>query len=68
MNQEATPRQLRFLHVVARETGLTPDELEERCREEYGCSLTEISRRDATRLIEQLQATRPLFRTYRVDQ
>jgi hypothetical protein len=58
--QEATPRQVKYLHAVAREVGLSSDDLEERANQGFGCSVAELSRRDISTLIEQIQAERPI--------
>lgn len=56
--QEATPRQLKYVHAVAREAGLSSDELEFRSQAQFDLPLSELSRRDMSTLIEQLQAER----------
>jgi hypothetical protein len=56
--QEATPRQLKYVHAVARDAGLSDDELEFRSQEQFKQTLGELSRRDMSTLIEQLQAER----------
>lgn len=58
IRQEATPRQLKYLSAVAREVGLTNDGVEERAQQGFGCSVAELSRRDVSQLIEQIQAER----------
>jgi hypothetical protein len=58
--QEATPRQVKYLFAVAREVGLSNDELEERSQDGFGCTISELSRRDISTLIEQIQAGRPV--------
>lgn len=58
--QEATPRQVKYLYAVAREVGLSQDELEERSQDGFGCAVAELSRRDISALIEQIQAGRPV--------
>ena len=57
--QEATPRQIKYLYAVAREAGIGSDELEERCQDAFGCSVGDLSRRDVSAMIEQVQAGRP---------
>jgi hypothetical protein len=57
--QEATPRQIKYLYAVARELGLSNEELEERSQEGFGCDVASLSRRDISTLIEQIQAGRP---------
>lgn len=58
--QEATPRQVKYLYAVAREVGISADELEERSQDGFGCTVSELSRRDISALIEQIQAGRPV--------
>jgi hypothetical protein len=58
--QEATPRQVKYLYAVAREVGLSNEELEERSQDGFGCTISELSRRDISTLIEQIQAGRPV--------
>lgn len=59
VRQEATPRQVKYLYAVAREVGLSNDELDERSVDGFGCTVSELSRRDISALIEQIQAGRP---------
>jgi hypothetical protein len=56
--QEATPKQITYLHAIAREAGLTEEDLEERARESFGAQLADLGRRDVSTLIEQIQAER----------
>lgn len=56
--QEATPRQMKYLHSVAREVGLTDDSLEDRAQQTFGCLVAELSRRDISQLIEMILAER----------
>lgn len=56
--QGITPRQMKYLHAVAREVGLTNDGIEERAQAAFGCGVAELSRRDVSQLIEQIQAER----------
>jgi hypothetical protein len=58
--QEATPRQVKYLHAIAREVGLSSDDLEERAQANFGYSVSELSRRDISSLIEQIQAERAI--------
>jgi hypothetical protein len=58
--QEATPRQVKYLHAIAREVGMSSDELEELSQEGFNCAVSELSRRDISALIEQIQAGRPV--------
>ncbi len=60
VRQEATPRQVKYLQALAREAGLSADELEERSQHGFGCSVSELSKVDISALIEQLQAGRPV--------
>jgi len=56
--QPATPRQLKFIQAMAREHGISDDQLEVNCKQIYGCSVAELNRRDASAFIERLQAVR----------
>jgi hypothetical protein len=56
--QEATPRQIKYLHAVAREVGLSSDDLEERSQQSFGVAVADLGRRDISALIEQIQAER----------
>ncbi|HUG15488.1 MAG TPA: hypothetical protein VMM78_10790 [Thermomicrobiales bacterium] len=56
--QQATPRQLKYVHVVAREAGLSQEDLELRAHEQFSQALAELSRSDMSALIEQLQSER----------
>ena len=58
-SQEATPRQIKYLYAVSREIGLSSEEIEERSQDAFGCAVSELSRRDISALIEQIQAGRP---------
>lgn len=51
----ATPKQVKFLFAIAREAGLSDDELNERAQELYGNPVQSLSRRDASALIDRLQ-------------
>lgn len=55
---EATPRQMKYLHAVAREAGLSTEDLDERSVHAFGCSVVELNRRQISQLIEQIQAER----------
>jgi hypothetical protein len=57
--QEATPRQITYLHAVARELGLDHDDLDERAEAAFGLPLGELGRLQVSSLIEQIQAQRP---------
>ena len=56
--QEATPRQVKYLHVTAREAGISTEELEERSMRDFGCAVADLSRSDISVLIEQIQSGR----------
>ena len=50
---------MKYLHAVAREAGLTPEELEERAVETFGTGISTLSRRDISTFIEQVQSEVP---------
>ncbi|MDI3340384.1 MAG: hypothetical protein QJR03_07600 [Sphaerobacter sp.] len=54
----ATPRQIKFLQAIAREVGLSEEELDAEAQETFGNRVEELSRRDASTLIESLQRRR----------
>ncbi|HET9017363.1 MAG TPA: hypothetical protein VFN57_17310 [Thermomicrobiaceae bacterium] len=54
----ATPRQIKFLHAIAREAGLSEEDLEGESQESFGCGVDALGRRDASALIERLQQRR----------
>jgi len=56
--QEPTERQLKYLHAVAREVGLTHEDLEERCQETVGHGVASLTRREVSQLIERMTAER----------
>ncbi len=56
--QQATERQVKFIHAIAREAGLDEAELESWSEELYGVGVNALNRRDASALIEQLQRRR----------
>lgn len=58
--QEATPRQIRYLHAVCRELGIDAESLESHVRECVGCAVEELSRRDISELIEHIQRNQGL--------
>lgn len=55
-DQPATPRQLRFLQAIARESGLDSAALDERAQKEFGVPANALNRRDASTLIDLIQA------------
>ncbi|HEU0114954.1 MAG TPA: hypothetical protein VFQ80_09765 [Thermomicrobiales bacterium] len=58
VDQAATPRQLRFLQAIAREVGIDDEALREEVAKVSAGGYDELSRRDASALIERLQARR----------
>ena len=59
LNQPVTPRQLKFIQAIAREKGLSDDEVNAEVERMYGrSSVTELDRRDASAFIDRLQARR----------
>ncbi|MFL5761724.1 MAG: hypothetical protein ACJ789_18600 [Thermomicrobiales bacterium] len=58
VGQAATPRQLKFMEAVAREAGLTEEQLKEEVQLTYGVAAHGLSRRDASAFIEKLQNRR----------
>ena len=58
VKQPATQRQLKFIQAIAREAGLGDDALEEEAARLCGAPLSDLTRRDASALIERLQARR----------
>ncbi len=54
----ATPRQIKFLYAIAREAGLSDEELAAEAKELYGRPVEELGRRDASAFIERLQQRR----------
>jgi len=53
-----TEKQLRFLHSIANDAGLSEQDLQSEAVESFGHKLQELSRREASALIEQLQQRR----------
>ncbi|MBA3413958.1 MAG: hypothetical protein H0U10_01875 [Chloroflexia bacterium] len=58
LNQPATQRQIRYVQAIAREAGIDDAELQAEVSESFGGSIDELSRRDASALIERLQSRR----------
>ena len=54
----ATPKQIKFLYAIAREAGISDEELNEQSQELYGTAVDALPRRDASALIERLQQRR----------
>lgn len=48
-----TARQVKFLHALARERGLTDDDLNAECERLFGAKTSDLSRRDVSILIER---------------
>jgi hypothetical protein len=60
LNQPVTPRQLKFIQAIAREKGLSDDELNGEAERVYGkATVAELDRRDASAFIDRLQSRRP---------
>lgn len=61
LNQPVTPRQLKFIQAIAREKGLSDDELNGEIERAYGkATVGELDRRDASAFIDRLQSRRPV--------
>ena len=58
VRQEATPRQLKYLQSIAREAGLSEEDLEQRAIDQLGESLSTLGRRGVSSLIELIQSER----------
>ncbi len=59
LNQPVTPRQLKFIQAIAREKGMSENEVNAEVERVYGrSSVTELDRRDASAFIDRLQARR----------
>ena len=56
IDDEATPRQRKFIEAIAREAKLDPAALATEAEAAFGGTLDTMSRRDASALIERLQA------------
>lgn len=57
-NQKATERQVKFIYAIGREGGLDEQELATWSQELFGQEIAQLSRRDASSLIEALQRRR----------
>ena len=53
-----TPRQLEYLRDMARRLGMSEEELEARAQEQFGTSLADLGRQEASALIESLRQRR----------
>ncbi len=58
LNQPATERQIRYVQAIAHEAGMDDEGLKSEVRQLFGGAVEELSRRDASALIERLQARR----------
>lgn len=58
-DQPATPRQLRYLQAIAREAGFDMDALNARSMTEFGVPANQLTRRDASTLIDVLPGSAP---------
>lgn len=58
VNQPATERQRKFIEAIAREIGLTDEELAADAEQAAGRPMNELTRRDASAVIEHLQIRR----------
>jgi len=58
LNQPATQRQIRYVQAIAREAGIDDEELKAEVGQLSGGTIEELSRRDASALIERLQSRR----------
>jgi len=60
LNQPVTPRQLKFIEAIAREKGLSDEEINGEIERVYGkATVAELDRRDASAFIDRLQTRRP---------
>ncbi|MCC6314411.1 MAG: hypothetical protein IT337_10405 [Thermomicrobiales bacterium] len=58
LNQPATQRQIRYVQAIAREAGLSETDLNAEIDKLCGGTVADLSRRDASALIERLQTRR----------
>lgn len=56
--QTATPRQLKYIEAIAREAGISDNEINAEAEQLYGRSVAQLERRDASAFIERLQSRR----------
>lgn len=54
----ATPRQLKFIQAIAREYGLTDEQVNAAARKHYGKDVSALSRVEASGMIQRIQAMR----------
>ena len=57
-NQTVTPRQLKYIEVIAREQGIDDEQLNAEVVQLYGRPVAQLERRDASAFIERLQSRR----------
>lgn len=55
---QATDKQMQFIKAIAREAGLSAEQLEQEAQQAFGGSTRGLSRQDASVLIDHLQKTR----------
>lgn len=55
---EPTPKQMKYLDVIAREAGISEDELEQRVMDAFGVGMSAMTKRHVSTLIEQIQSER----------
>jgi hypothetical protein len=58
--QPATPRQLKFIQAIAREQGVSDEDMNAEVQQLYGRPLAQLDRRDASAYIERIQSRRPV--------
>lgn len=56
--QRATDRQLNFIRAIANESGMTDDDVDTEASRLFGARVSDLGRKDASALIERLQARR----------
>lgn len=56
---KATERQIKFLHAIAKDKGLTHDDLHEMAVKAYGVGVGELTKRDASAFVDKLHAMQP---------
>jgi hypothetical protein len=54
-----TPRQLKYIHAIALDQGLSDEMVQEQTQNLYDKSVRELTRRDASRFIDHLMSRRP---------
>lgn len=61
-DQPATQRQLRYLQAVAREAGYDMPALDNRATQEFGKTAPQLTRREASQLIDLIQEDAAKYR------